>query len=102
MTMPDFSNASLDKLISLKGRTAVITGGARGIGLAIGKRLAEAGANIVIIDKDESGCMKRALSTLKSRGAKPIGFQADTRDAAALEGAEQRHVEAGDRHCFGG
>ena len=37
---------------SLQGRTAVITGGARGIGLAIAHRLAAAGAKIAIVDFD--------------------------------------------------
>src|SRR5260370_9298 len=46
MAIPDVSEKSIAELISLKGRNAVVTGGARGIGLAICKRLAEAVANI--------------------------------------------------------
>ena len=44
----------LSKLIGLDGKTAVITGGARGIGLAITRRLMEAGATVVIADSDNS------------------------------------------------
>lgn len=37
----------------LNGRTAIITGGSRGIGLAIGQRLAQAGANVVLTSRDQ-------------------------------------------------
>lgn len=37
----------------LQGRTAIITGGSRGIGLAIGQRLAEAGANVILTSRDQ-------------------------------------------------
>lgn len=53
MAISDVSGKSIAELISLKGRNAVVTGGARGIGLAICKRLAEAGANIVVGDVRE-------------------------------------------------
>lgn len=46
----DTSNKSIAELISLKGKTAVITGAAKGTGYAIAERLAEAGANIVVAD----------------------------------------------------
>jgi NAD(P)-dependent dehydrogenase (short-subunit alcohol dehydrogenase family) len=51
-TVPDVSDQPLDRLMSLDGRTAVVTGGARNIGLAIACRLAEAGARVVIADTD--------------------------------------------------
>ncbi|UCD10188.1 MAG: SDR family oxidoreductase [Dehalococcoidales bacterium] len=56
----------LSKLISLDGKTAVITGGARGIGLAITRRLAEAGAVVVIVDTDTAEA-ENAVSQLKSQ-----------------------------------
>ena len=40
-------------LISLKGKTAMVTGAASGIGLGVARRLAEAGANIALLDVDE-------------------------------------------------
>lgn len=41
---------TVQDLFSLKGRTIVITGGARGIGLSFGFAVAEAGANVAIVD----------------------------------------------------
>jgi 2-deoxy-D-gluconate 3-dehydrogenase len=43
-----------NELIDLKGKTAIVTGGAKGIGLGIVTRLAQAGANILIADLDET------------------------------------------------
>jgi NAD(P)-dependent dehydrogenase (short-subunit alcohol dehydrogenase family) len=39
-------------LLSLKGKSAIVTGGARGIGFAISSRLAEAGAAVTVADLD--------------------------------------------------
>ena len=57
----------------LSGRVAVITGGARGIGLAIAKRFSNAGAHVAIIDRDQDAC-SAALAELEQ----------DTQDAAAF------------------
>jgi 2-deoxy-D-gluconate 3-dehydrogenase len=57
----------LTKLISLDGKTAVVTGGARGIGLAITRRLAEAGAVVIIADTDTSEA-ENAITQLRSQG----------------------------------
>lgn len=42
----------LSELIDLSGRTAVVTGGAKGIGAAIARRLVEAGADVTVADLD--------------------------------------------------
>ena len=44
---------SLQQIIDLNGKTAIVTGGAMGIGFGIVYRLAEAGANVVIADLNE-------------------------------------------------
>jgi NAD(P)-dependent dehydrogenase (short-subunit alcohol dehydrogenase family) len=93
MSVADFSKTPLEDLVSLEGRTAVITGGARGIGLAIAKRLAEAGANIVIADKDENGCLPKAVDAVKTDGKEVLGLQFDTRDPEAMKRTAERAVD---------
>jgi 2-deoxy-D-gluconate 3-dehydrogenase len=57
----------LKELVSLDGKTAIVTGGARGIGLAISRRLAEAGAAVIIADTDTEEASK-AAGELKTPG----------------------------------
>jgi hypothetical protein len=45
-----FLHRTVQDLFSLKGRTVVITGGARGIGLSFGFAVAEAGGNVALVD----------------------------------------------------
>lgn len=63
--MPD--NVPLKDLIRLDGKGAVVTGGARGIGLAICRRLAEAGATVLIADVNAEEARK-ASGELSSQG----------------------------------
>lgn len=49
-SIADVSNCSITELTQLSGRTAVVTGGAQGLGKAIARRLAEAGANVILGD----------------------------------------------------
>ncbi len=58
---------NFDELLDLSGQTAVVTGGSRGIGLGITRRLAQAGANVVIASiTDEE--MENAKSELEKEG----------------------------------
>lgn len=52
-------SVTVSSLFSLSGRTAVVTGGTRGIGQAMALALAEAGADIILIQRDESNTATR-------------------------------------------
>ena len=56
----------------LTGRTAVITGGAQGIGLAVARRFATQGARIVIGDLDETKAKEAAASLERRRHWRPL------------------------------
>lgn len=84
MPAPDVSDKSLAQLISLKGRVAVITGGARGLGLAIGRRLAEAGAAIVLGDLDGGEAERAAAAVARDHGVRAKGYETDVTDSASV------------------
>lgn len=50
----------LNELLDLRGRSAIVTGGAKGIGQGIAYRLAEAGAKVLIADMDEAAAQQTA------------------------------------------
>lgn len=72
------------ELTSLAGKTALVTGGAAGIGLGIVKRLHEAGANIVIADIDESAAKAAAAELDSDRVHAVAGDVSKAADATAL------------------
>ncbi len=61
----------------LAGKVALVTGGARGIGEAIALRLAEDGADVAISYSASGARVEPLLSTLRSHGARAMGFKAD-------------------------
>ena len=67
---------SLSRLLDLSGKTAIVTGGARGIGFGIASRLAEAGANVAIVDL-RKGVAEESVQTLVEKGWKSMGVTAD-------------------------
>jgi NAD(P)-dependent dehydrogenase (short-subunit alcohol dehydrogenase family) len=60
---------SAGDLLSLKGKSALITGAAAGIGEAIASRFAEAGADLIIVDKNEDGLklLQAELAAFKTK-----------------------------------
>jgi NAD(P)-dependent dehydrogenase (short-subunit alcohol dehydrogenase family) len=89
MAVRDVSNARMIDLISLSGRRAVVTGGARGIGRATAARLAEAGARLVIADLD-AGAAAAACADL---GAEAYAVEVEMAESASVAALATKAVE---------
>ena len=71
--------------MAFEGKTAIVTGGARGIGLECARKFAAGGATLVIIDVLEDA-MKQAAEQLAAAGAKQVfTYKVDVTDEAAIE-----------------
>lgn len=91
MAAPNLDHRSIGDLISLKGRVAVVTGGAKGIGLGIARRLAEAGADVLIADVDDQLGPQSALE-LADHGGRALYHRVDVRNPAEVEEAADAAV----------
>ena len=81
-------------LFDLTGRTALVTGSSRGIGLAIAQGLAEAGADIVVNSR-QSDAVEQARERLNGLGLRTHGAAFDVADEAAVEAAFARFDREG-------
>ena len=75
---------SLQELIDLKNKAAIVTGGAKGIGQGISYRLAEAGAKVLIADMDEATAQATAKE-LAGKGWAAEAFKVDVSDEQQVE-----------------
>lgn len=74
---------TIAELVNLSGKTAIVTGGAKGIGLGIVARLAEAGAQVLIADLDLPAATA-AAAQLVQQGHKAIALKVDVSDEASV------------------
>jgi 3-oxoacyl-[acyl-carrier protein] reductase len=81
----------------LEGKVAFVTGGSRGIGAAIAKRLAAGGAKVAITYARGADAAAAVVKTIEGAGGKAIAIQAEASDAGAVKAAIEKTVAA-----FGG
>ena len=78
----------------LEGKVALVTGGSRGIGAAISKRLAADGASVALTYAKDSSSAAAVVKEIESLGGKAIAIQADAADAEAVTAAVEKAVAA--------
>ena len=76
---------------ALEGKIALITGGSRGIGAAVAKRLAEDGADVAITYTKGADAAASVVKEIERAGQKAIAIQADATDARH-HGVERRRL----------
>lgn len=83
--------------ISLSGRAAIVTGGSKGIGLAVATRFAASGADVAIVARTEEPLKEAIAAIRKSSQARVIGVPADVRKAADIQRAYDEVMKAFDK-----
>jgi NAD(P)-dependent dehydrogenase (short-subunit alcohol dehydrogenase family) len=78
----------------LKGKVALVTGGSRGMGAAIARRLASEGADVAITYVQASDEGRGTLAGIERAGRRGLALKADNRDPVAVQGAVEQAAAA--------
>ncbi|MFD9093629.1 SDR family oxidoreductase [Streptomyces collinus] len=79
---------------SLDGRTALVTGGSRGIGAATALRLAQDGADVAVTYVKGEEAAEEVVRAVRALGRRGVAVRADAADAAEAAGAVERAADA--------
>ncbi|CAD6554104.1 SDR family oxidoreductase [Paraburkholderia metrosideri] len=80
--------------MTLTGKRALVTGASRGIGAAIAKALATAGADVAITYEKSAELAAGVVKDIEAKGRRSIAIQADSADAVAVQASVEKAVEA--------
>ncbi len=81
-------------MIDLSGKSAIVTGGSRGIGKAIALRLARQGADVAFSYKGNEAAAQATAAELEALGRRALAVQADVTDPTSAEGLVKQALEA--------
>ena len=80
-------------MMNFEGKTAVVTGGSRGIGRAVCLELARGGANVVLCYAGNEAAAQETVQAVEALGAKALAVHCDVSDAAGVDGLVKAAVE---------
>jgi len=83
--------------ISLSGRAAIVTGGSKGIGLAVATRFAASGADVAIVARTEEALKESVAAIRRTTQSRVIGVQADVSKATGIQRAYDEAMKAFDK-----
>src|SRR4051794_15555996 len=75
--------------MSCMGRVVVVTGGASGMGLAIGRRLSETGYRVALLDRDRESA-EAAAEAIRTAGGSALGLAVDVSDRSQVDAAVEK------------
>jgi NAD(P)-dependent dehydrogenase (short-subunit alcohol dehydrogenase family) len=82
----------MERLFSLKGKKALVTGGYKGIGRSIAETFAEAGADVAVVARNLLGCQEAAREIAGKHGVKAVGKSLDVNDSKMVDRVVQEIV----------
>ena len=82
------------KLFDLSGKTAIITGGSKGLGKAMADGLASAGANLMLVSRNQAEANATATKIADEYRCKALGFAADVSNQSEMEEMAATAIDA--------